>query len=89
MNFLATWVPKHEFIVGMLGGVPPPAGPMLLLEYCDSGTLADWLKKVVKVNGDIEEQMVTYTTQTAKAMAFLHDKGVRICPSVRSVVYVT
>ena len=37
MNYFATAIPRHELIVGMIGAIPPPKGPMILMDYCDSG----------------------------------------------------
>ena len=72
MNFLATKVDRNQFIVNFEGAVPPPNGPMILLECCDLGPLLDWLKKIHKVTGDVEDQMVTFMTHAAHGMRHLH-----------------
>ena len=72
MNFLATKVESNQFIVGFEGAVPPPNGPIILLENCDLGPLIDWLKKTQKVTGDVEDQMVTFMTHAAHGMRHLH-----------------
>ena len=72
MNFLATQLKPDQFIVNFEGAVPPPTGPMILLENCDLGPLLAWLKKIVKVTGDIENQMVTFMMHVAQGMRHLH-----------------
>ena len=77
MTFMASKVTTNAFVVSFLGAIPPPDGPMLLLEHCNQGTLLDWLKAVVKVTGDVEEQMNEFTQQVATGMKHLHDTDVK------------
>ena len=73
MNFLATKVDRNEFIVNFEGAIPPPNGPMILLENCDLGPPLAWLKKIVKVTSDIEDKMVTFMLHAAQGMRHLHN----------------
>ena len=73
MNFLATKLDPHEFIVGFEGGIPPPKGPMILLENCDLGPLLAWLKKHDKMTPDVENQMKTFMMHIAVGMRHLHN----------------
>ena len=74
MNFLATKLDPHEFIVGFEGGIPPPKGPMILLENCDLGPLLAWLKKHDKMTADVESQMKTFMMHIAAGMRHLHNQ---------------
>ena len=79
INYMGTKVPKNPFIVCMIGAIPKPERPMLLLEHCGVGPLLDWLNNVLKFDGDVEDQMVQFTRHIAEGMQHLHENEV-MCP---------
>ena len=46
-------------------------GPIIVLEYCEEGTLQDWLRKVPDLTEEID-QLYNFAEHVAKAMQHLH-----------------
>ena len=76
INYMGTHSLKSPFVVSMVGAVPKPERPVMLLELCDKGPLLEWLKNIVKVTGDVEDEMVQFTTHIALGMQHLHEHDV-------------
>ncbi len=56
---------------------PGPSAPMILLEKCES-PLKSWLKEQDMVNEEVQDAMIDFTTDIARALKHLHDSNVGI-----------
>ncbi|XP_041368514.1 uncharacterized protein LOC121382898 [Gigantopelta aegis] len=79
INFAATKVGEHPNILRFLGAVVDndELGPIMVLEYCETGQLDKWLtSQQGKTTDDTIEKMQRIAMEIAQAMAYLKSRGI-------------
>ncbi|XP_071102512.1 uncharacterized protein [Haliotis cracherodii] len=79
INFAATQVGEHRNVLGFLGAVMEndALGPVMVLEYCETGQLDKWLtKQRSNTNEDILDRIQNFTLEIARGMEYLASKGI-------------
>ncbi|KAJ8306434.1 hypothetical protein KUTeg_016979 [Tegillarca granosa] len=74
INFMATTVGNHPNVLGFIGAVVDyeSLGPYMILEYCEEGTLKEWLdKKKNNATDDVFENLFRIVFEIAKGMEHL------------------
>ena len=68
----------HENLVSLLnfGSIPNPGVFWMVLEFCDGGTLEDWLKDSATNPAGVADMMWRWWTEMAAGLAFLHEHGI-------------
>lgn len=78
INFYGTEVGNHPNVLKFIGAVDDIAmGPFMVLEYCENGTLKDYLTKHKDhVDEQLHERLFKFTFDTAKGMEYLANKKI-------------
>ncbi|XP_041368825.1 uncharacterized protein LOC121383106 isoform X2 [Gigantopelta aegis] len=79
INFQATEVGEHPNILRFFGAVVDndELGPIIILEYCETGQLDQWLtKQQGKTTDDTIEKMQRIAMEIAQAMEYLTSRGI-------------
>ncbi|XP_062567450.1 uncharacterized protein LOC134229699 [Saccostrea cucullata] len=79
INFFGTKVGDHPCILGFIGAVTAEQsiGPFMLLEYCENGTLKDWLvDRQSSVSDDVIENLFRFSYDISRGMMFLASKEI-------------
>ncbi|XP_067649880.1 uncharacterized protein [Haliotis asinina] len=79
INFAATKLGKHKNLLGFLGAVMEneALGPVMVLEYCETGQLDKWLiKQRCNINNDILDRIQNFALDIARAMEYLASRKI-------------
>ncbi|KAK3090895.1 hypothetical protein FSP39_015547 [Pinctada imbricata] len=79
INFYGTQVGDHPNVLAFIGSVEDNAalGPYMVMEFCETGNLRDWLQKQKKsVTEDVIESLHRLTLEVAKGMEHLANKEI-------------
>ncbi|XP_071102509.1 uncharacterized protein [Haliotis cracherodii] len=79
INFAATQVGEHRNVLGFLGAVMEndALGPVMVLEYCETGQLDKWLtKQRSNINEDTLDRIQNFALEIARGMEYLASKGI-------------
>ncbi|KAK3088866.1 hypothetical protein FSP39_024768, partial [Pinctada imbricata] len=79
INFYGTKVGDHPNVLAFIGSVEDNValGPYMVMEFCESGNLRDWLQKQKRsVTEDLIETLYRLTLEVAKGMEHLANKEI-------------
>ncbi|XP_061193771.1 uncharacterized protein LOC133202005 [Saccostrea echinata] len=79
INFFGTKVGEHPCILGFIGAVTSEQsiGPIMLLEYCENGTLKDWLvDRQSSVTDDVIESLFRFSYDISRGMMYLTSREI-------------
>lgn len=79
INFTATVVGSHPNVLKFMGAVvdDPEVGPMIIYEYCEQGTLKEYLQSLKSnVTLEVQEHLFRYGLDIAKGMEYLASKEI-------------
>nr|XP_034310480.1 uncharacterized protein LOC105330263 [Crassostrea gigas] len=79
INFFGAKVGEHPCVLGFFGAVvaEQSMGPIMLLEYCENGTLKDWLTDHQRaVSDDVIENLYRFSYDITRGMVYLASKDI-------------